>query len=114
MSRFFCSCSGRVAFLLESLRVPCAGCRYSRHGRERDRRADGRMLLGRGGGLGAPRGRLRCRLRFGRQATAHYEMVGPGLTGHAQSAQVTYDPRHISYVHYLEHNPASFTTTFLS
>ena len=33
----------------------------------------------------------------GEAATAHYEMVGSGLTGHAESIQVHYDPAQISY-----------------
>ena len=33
----------------------------------------------------------------GERGTAHYEMVGSGETGHAESVQVTYDPRQVSY-----------------
>ncbi len=34
--------------------------------------------------------------------TAHYEMVGTNTTGHAESVQVTFDPRQISYGHILQ------------
>ncbi len=29
--------------------------------------------------------------------TAHYQVVGTGMTGHAESVQITYDPSQISY-----------------
>jgi peptide-methionine (S)-S-oxide reductase len=47
----------------------------------------------------------------GTKATAHYEMVGTERTGHAESVQVTYDPKQISYGKILQiffsvaHNP---------
>ena len=47
----------------------------------------------------------------GSRETAHYEMVGTERTGHAESVQVTYDPRQISYGKILQiyfsvaHNP---------
>ena len=33
----------------------------------------------------------------GEKSTAHYEMVGSGMTGHAESIQITYDPAKVSY-----------------
>ena len=33
----------------------------------------------------------------GSKATAHYEVVSSGMTGHAESVQITYDPAQISY-----------------
>ncbi len=47
----------------------------------------------------------------GKKETAHYEMVGTGRTGHAESVSVTFDPRQISYGRILQiyfsvaHNP---------
>jgi peptide-methionine (S)-S-oxide reductase len=33
----------------------------------------------------------------GKQETAHYEMVGSGATGHAETVQITYDPSKVTY-----------------
>jgi peptide-methionine (S)-S-oxide reductase len=47
----------------------------------------------------------------GKKETAHYEMVGTERTGHAESVQITYDPKQISYGKILQiyfsvaHNP---------
>jgi peptide-methionine (S)-S-oxide reductase len=47
----------------------------------------------------------------GEKPTAHYEMVGSGRTGHAESVAVTFDPQQISYGKILQiyfsvaHNP---------
>jgi len=38
----------------------------------------------------------------GSQATADYEAVSSGKTGHAESVQITFDPRQISYGHILQ------------
>jgi len=38
----------------------------------------------------------------GSKATASYETVSTGTTGHAESVQVTFDPRQISYGHILQ------------
>ena len=46
----------------------------------------------------------------GNAATAHYEIVSTGMTGHAESVEVTYDPARISFkqlldVYFLTHDP---------
>ncbi|WP_415926412.1 peptide-methionine (S)-S-oxide reductase MsrA [Neorhizobium phenanthreniclasticum] len=38
----------------------------------------------------------------GTRETAHYEMVGYGRTGHAESVKVTFDPKRVSYGHLLQ------------
>jgi peptide-methionine (S)-S-oxide reductase len=38
----------------------------------------------------------------GNRMTAHYEMVGTGATGHAESVKITYDPAQISFGQLLE------------
>ena len=54
-----------------------------------------RMLLGPSGHVRARAGRDQGRRRLLRQRgeTAHYEMVGTETTGHAESVQITFDPR---------------------
>jgi peptide-methionine (S)-S-oxide reductase len=38
----------------------------------------------------------------GAKATASYELVGSGMTGHAESVQVTFDPKQVSYAQLLQ------------
>ena len=84
-----------------------AGARSSRAGRRRtaDRRARRRLLLGRAGAsIEHTKGVTQAVSGYagGKKDTAHYEMVGTGRTGHAESVQVTFDPQQIS----LRQNPA--------
>src|ERR1700676_4134124 len=46
----------------------------------------------------------------GNAATAHYEIVSTGMTGHAESVEISYDPSQISFarlldVYFLAHDP---------
>src|ERR1700676_347160 len=38
----------------------------------------------------------------GNAATAHYEIVSTGMTGHAESVEITYDPARISFAQLLK------------
>ena len=38
----------------------------------------------------------------GAKATAVYELIGSGLTGHAEAVQITFDPRQVSYAQLLQ------------
>jgi len=50
----------------------------------------------------------------GSRSTAHYEMVSTGLTGHAESVEITFDPAQISFKQLLDvyflvaHDPTEF------
>lgn len=46
--------------------------------------------------------RVRAGYAGGMRTTAQYEMVSTGTTGHAESIDVSFDPRHISFEHLLD------------
>ena len=66
----------------------------------RDRRLRRGLLLGRPGRVPARSGRAQRRVGLRRRrisANAHYEIVGSGTTGHAETVQITYDPSKVTY-----------------
>ena len=54
----------------------------------------------------------------GSASTAHYEIVGSGLTGHAEAVQITYDPKQVTYAQLLQiffsvaHDPTQLNRQF--
>ena len=54
----------------------------------------------------------------GSATTAHYEIVGSGLTGHAEAVQVTFDPKQVTYAQLLQiffsvaHDPTQLNRQF--
>ncbi|MDP9043440.1 MAG: peptide-methionine (S)-S-oxide reductase MsrA [Pseudomonadota bacterium] len=54
----------------------------------------------------------------GSATTAHYEIVGSGMTGHAESVKVLYDPKQVSYAQLLQiffsvaHDPTQLNRQF--
>ena len=98
----------------EAVDHPAAVDRREAVGGDREGGLRRRLLLGRAGRVPARRRASRNAVSGysgGDAETAHYEMVGSGTTGHAETVEVTYDPSKVTYGQLLQiyfsvaHNP---------